>query len=412
MPNTSATPALGDITVLDLSHALAGPFASSMLGDYGANIIKIESPDGGDMGRHWGPPFYGTESAYFVSLNRNKRSVHIDLKHPEGKELFLRLAERADVVLENLRLGTVGKLGIDYERTRARKPDIIYCSISGFGQDGPYRHRAALDLVVQAESGLMSLTGEPGGRGVRCGISIADIAAGMYAAYGIMTALFARARTGRGQFLDVSMLEGQLGILQIPLGTYLANGVVPQPMGTAYATIIPYQTFRTKTRDLALGIGSEKAWQALCPLLGLEAIANDPRFVTNKARNLHRPLILGILQEAFLTKTYDEWEALLVPAGIPVGPINTLEDVVHHPQVKARNALVECEHPTAGNVKVVAPVVRMSETPGGVRMAAPLPGQHTDEVLREQLGLDATELLRLRRAGAIGSVDTRSAATT
>lgn len=400
--SNSSPMALDDITVLDLSHALAGPFASSMLGDFGANIIKIESPDGGDMGRHWGPPFYGSESAYFVSLNRNKRGVQIDLKHPEGKELFLRLVERADVVLENLRIGTVTKLGIDYERARARKPDIIYCSISGFGQDGPYRDRAALDLVVQAESGLMSVTGEPGRRGVRCGISIADITAGMYAAYGILTALHARTKTGRGQFLDMSMLEGQLGILQIVIGTYLAGGKIPEPMGTAYATILPYQTFRTKTQDLALGIGSEKAWRALCPLMGLDQIAHDPRFATNAARNANRPEVLGILQDAFLTKTYDEWEALLVPAGIPIGPINTIDKVVDHPQVKARDALVDCDHPTAGKVKVVGPAIRLSETPGSIRLPAPLPGQHTNEVLRERLGLDENEIERLRRVGAIG----------
>lgn len=402
MTNPSGPMALDDITVLDLSHALAGPFASSMLGDFGADIIKIESPDGGDMGRHWGPPFYGSESAYFVSLNRNKRGVQIDLKHPEGKELFFRLVERADVVLENLRIGTVAKLGIDYERTRARKPDIIYCSISGFGQDGPYRDRAALDLVVQAESGLMSVTGEPGGRGVRCGISIADITAGMYAAFGMLTALHSRTRTGRGQFLDMSMLEGQLGILQIVIGTYLASGKTPQPMGTAYATILPYQTFRTRTGDLALGIGSEKSWRALCPLMGLDHVTHDPRFATNAARNANRLEVLAILQDGFLKKTYEEWEALLVPAGIPVGPINTIDKVVDHPQVKARDSLVECDHPTAGKVKVVGPAIRLSETPGSIRLPAPLAGEHTDQVLRERLGLDEEEIERLRRIGAIG----------
>src|SRR6188508_941955 len=218
--------ALDDVTVLDLSHALAGPFASTMLGDYGAEVIKIE-PLEGELARAWGPPFYGDESAYFVNLNRNKKSVAIDLKHPDGKALFFRLLEQSDVVLENLRVGTVGKLGIGYERARERHPGIIYCSISGFGQDGPYRDRAALDLIVQSESGMISTTGEPGGHGVRCGVSIADMTAGMYAAFGIMLALRVKERTGRGQAIDGSMLEGQLSLLGSMIGAYFADGEVP-----------------------------------------------------------------------------------------------------------------------------------------------------------------------------------------
>jgi crotonobetainyl-CoA:carnitine CoA-transferase CaiB-like acyl-CoA transferase len=394
--------ALDDITVLDLTHALAGPFASTMLGDYGAEIIKIEPPGHGDIARAWGPPFYQHESAYFVGLNRNKRSIEVDLKHPQGQELFFRLLERADVVLENFRVGTVEKLGIDYARARARQPGVIYCSISGFGQDGPYRDRAALDLVVQAESGLISVTGEPGRPGVRCGISIADITAGMYAAFGILAALHAREKTGRGQFIDVSMLEGQLGILSGVIGTYLADGIVPQPMGTAYAALLPYQTFRTKTRDLALGIGSDKAWRTFCPLVGLERLTDDARYATNAARHANRPTLIATLQEALLTKTYEEWEAILLAAGIPVGAINTIDQVVDHPQVHARGALVACRHPTAGTVRVVGPPVRLSETPGTVRTPAPLLGEHTDEVLHDRLGLDDGEIERLRREGVIG----------
>src|SRR4051812_24289410 len=264
--------ALDDIVVLDLSHALAGPFAATMLGDYGAEIIKIEPLDG-EIARHWGPPFYGDEAAYFVNLNRNKQSLALDLKHPDGKAIFFRLLDGADVVLENLRVGTVAKLGIDYARVRERKPQIVYCSVSGFGQDGPYRDRAALDLIVQAESGMMSITGEPGGRGVRAGVSIADITAGMYAAFGIMAALHARGKTGRGQFVDVSMLEGQLGILSGMIGAYVADRIVPKPMGTAYSALLPYQTFRTRTRDVAIGIGSDKLWRTFCPLLGLPQLA-------------------------------------------------------------------------------------------------------------------------------------------
>ena len=230
--------ALADLVVLDLSHALAGPFASTMLGDYGAEIIKIE-PLEGEIARAWGPPFYGGESAYFVNLNRNKKSVALDLKQPDGRAIFFQLLERADVVLENLRVGTVDRLGIGYEQARERQPRIIYCSISGFGQGGPYSKRAAFDLVVQAESGMISVTGEPGGRGVRAGVSIADITAGMYAAFGILTAVHARQTTGRGQFIDVSMLEGQLGILSGMIGAYVADGIVPGPLGTAYGALLP-----------------------------------------------------------------------------------------------------------------------------------------------------------------------------
>jgi crotonobetainyl-CoA:carnitine CoA-transferase CaiB-like acyl-CoA transferase len=249
---------------------------------------------------------------------------------------------------------------------------------------------------------MMSVTGEPGGRGVRCGVSIADMTAGMYAAFGILTALHAREKTGRGQYIDVSMLEGQLGLLHGMIGAYLADGVVPEPMGTAYKALLPYQTFRTKTRDLALAVGSDKLWRAFCPLLGLDDMRDDPRYATNPARAANRASLIARLQDVFLTRSYEEWEALLLPAGIPMGAINTIDQVVEHPQVTARGMLVECEHPVAGTVRMVGAPVRLSETPGAVRTPAPLLGQHTDEVLRERLGLGDDEIERLRRAGAIG----------
>jgi len=396
----TATSALGDLVVLDLSHALAGPFASTMLGDYGAEIIKIEPLDG-EIARAWGPPFYGGESSYFVNLNRNKKSLALDLKHPEGKALFFQLLDRADVVLENLRVGTVAKLGIDYARVRERQPRVVYCSISGFGQDGPYRDRAALDLVVQAESGMISITGEAGGSGVRAGVSIADITAGMYAAFGILAAVHVRQATGRGQFIDVSMLEGQLGILSGMVGAYVADGIIPGPLGTAYGALLPYQTFRTKTRDIAIGVGSDKLWRTFCPLLGLDELTDDPRYVTNAARNANRATLIAALQDAFLAKTYDEWEAILLPAGVPMGAVNTLDAVMTHPQIKSRDALVESTHPVAGTVKMTAPPVRLSETPGSVRSPAPLLGQHTEQVLRERLALSDSEIARLRSTGVI-----------
>src|SRR6185436_6842322 len=311
----------------------------------------------GEISRAWGPPFYAGETAYFVNLNRNKKSVTLDLKHPDGKALFFRLLDRADVVLENLRVGTVARLGIDYAHVRERQPRVVYCSISGFGQDGPYRDRAALDLVVQAESGMISITGEPGGHGVRCGVSIADITAGMYAAFGVLAALHARQTTGRGQFLDVSMLEGQLGILSGMIGAYLADRIVPGPLGTAYGALLPYQTFRTKSRDIAIGIGSDKLWRTFCPLIGLPQIADDPRYVSNAARNANRASLVATLQDAFLTRSYEEWEAILMPAGVPMGAINTLDAVVAHPQVAARGILAESDHPVAGRIRMVGPAV-------------------------------------------------------
>ena len=391
---------LDDVTILDLSHALAGPFASTMLGDFGATVIKIEPP-AGDIARAWGPPFYGREPSYFVGLHRNKQSVVIDFKQEAGRDLFFRLVERADVVLENYRVGVIDKLGIGYEAASARNPGIIYCSVSGFGQSGPYRDRAALDLIVQAESGMISVTGEEGGRGVRAGVSVADLTAGMYAAYGIVVAVHARARTGRGQRIDVSMLEGQLSLLQTMVCAYIADGQVPGPMGTAYKALLPYQTFRTKSRDLALAVGSEKLWRDFCPLLGAPEMATDPRWHNNAARGRNRESLIGRLQEIFLTRTYEEWEAILVPAGIPMGAINTIDSVVSHPQVQARGALVECDHPTAGKTRVVGPAVKLSDTPGAVRSPAPLLGEHTASVLRDRLGLDDAELERLRREGVI-----------
>jgi crotonobetainyl-CoA:carnitine CoA-transferase CaiB-like acyl-CoA transferase len=373
-----------------------------MLGDFGAQVIKLEVPGVGDIARAWGPPFYHTETAYFVSLHRNKKSIEVDLKHAAGKELFFRLVECCDVVLENFRVGTLDKLGIGYEQGKGRNPGIIYCSVSGFGQTGPYKDRAALDLIVQAESGMISITGEPGSRGVRCGVSVADMVAGIYAAFGIMNALRVKDKTGRGQYVDVSMLEGQLGLLQGTIGAYLADGVVPEPMGTAYKALLPYQTFRTKTRDLALAVGSDRLWRLFCPLMDLAEMTEDPRFATNRARNENREALISTLQDVFLTQTYEEWERRLLPHGIPMGAINTIDHVVEHPQVQARGVLVESEHPVAGTVKIVGVPVKLSETPGRVREPAPLLGQHTDEVLHDHLGLDEADIAALRQAGAIG----------
>ena len=393
---------LEDVKVLDLSHALAGPFCSTMLADYGAQVIKIEPPGEGDISRAWGSPLPGGETAYFLSLHRNKKGVVLDLKHKEGKELFLRMVERADVVLENYRPGALKRLGLDYEVGRKRNPGIVYCSISGYGQDGPYLERAALDLILQAESGMISVTGEEGSNGARCGVSIADMTAGMNAAYAILLALRVKEKTGAGQSIDVSMMEGQLALLGTMIGSYLANGEVPAPMGTAYKALLPYQTFRTKTRDLALAVGSEKLWKIFCPLIGCPELTDDPLYRSNGARDANRAQLVAKLQEVFLTRSYDEWEKLLAGGGIPVGKVNSLAEAVAHPQVAARGSLVEIDHPKVGKTKVVGVPARLSATPGAVRTPSPSLGEHTDEVLRDLLGLGKTEIAALRAARVLG----------
>ncbi len=394
---------LEDVVVLDLSHALAGPHCSTMLADYGATVFKLESPDGGDISRAWGAAAGGggAESAYFVSLHRNKRGLSINLKSPEGKELFLKVIEKADVMIENFRPGALEKLGLGYAAVSARNPGIIYASISGFGQDGPYRERAAMDLILQAESGMISITGEEGGSGVRCGTSIADMTAGMYAAFGIMLALRVKDKTGQGQRIDMSMMEGQLGLLNTMIASYGVEREMPAPMGTAYKALLPYQTLRTKTGDLAIAVGSEKLWKEFCPAIGRPDLLTDERFVGNRLRVTNRTALIDIVQTALLTKTYEEWEQIFLKAGIPVGAVNNIGQVVDHPQVAARESLITMDHPRSGKVLMANVPVRLSKTPGSVRTPAPALGEHTGEILQELLGLSQAEVARLAAAGIV-----------
>ena len=395
---------LEGIKVLDLSHALAGPHCSTLLADFGADVYKLETPGTGDIARAWGIPLPGGENSYFVALHRNKRGISLDLKTERGRELFLDLVEQVDVVLENFRVGTLDRLGLGYEVAKARNPGIVYASISGFGQDGPYRDRAAMDLVVQGESGMISVTGDEDSRGARCGVSIADLTAGMYAALGIVMALRVKEATGVGQHVDVSMLEGQISLLNLMISAYLANGEVPKPMGTAYGALLPYQSFRTQTEDFTIAIGSQKLWKIFCPLIGRPDLTDDARFCDNNARVQNRALLTDMLQQVFLTKTFDEWAGLFEPAGIPFGAINSVDKLVEHPQVKARNAIVDIDHPRAGPYKLVGVPMRLSATPGAVRSPSPALGEHTSEALRELLNLDAEQIKALLDEGvAFGS---------
>jgi crotonobetainyl-CoA:carnitine CoA-transferase CaiB-like acyl-CoA transferase len=394
---------LEDVVVIDLSHALAGPHCSTMLADFGATVFKLESPDGGDISRAWGAAAgsTGAESAYFVSLHRNKRGLSINLKHPEGKELFLKVIEKADVLIENFRPGALEKLGLGYEPVSARNPGIVYASISGFGQDGPYRERAAMDLILQAESGMISITGDEGSHGVRCGTSIADMTAGMYAAFGIMLALRVKDRTGEGQRIDMSMMEGQLGLLNTMIASFGVDHEMPAPMGTAYKALLPYQTLRTKTRDLAIAVGSEKLWKVFCPAIGRPDLLTDERFGNNRLRVTNRVALIDIVQEALLTRSYEEWEQVFLKVGIPVGAVNNIQQVVDHPQVAARESLLTMDHPRSGKVMMAGVPVRLSRTPGSVRTPAPALGEHTAEALHELLGISAEEVARLAREGVV-----------
>ncbi len=394
--------ALEGVRVLDLSHALAGPFCSTMLADFGAQVIKVEPP-GGEISRNWGSPLPGgADNDYFSSLHRNKQGIVLDLKQTAARELLLEMASKCDVLLENFRVGVMDKLGLGYEAIRQRNPQIVYCSISGFGQDGPYRDRAGMDMILQAESGMISVTGEQGGRGVRCGVSIADITAGNNAALAILMALRVKEQSGQGQYLDVSMMEGQVSLLRTLLSEYLYTGQMPVPMGNTYKPILPYQVFRTRTRDIALAVGTEKLWRDFCAAIARPELADDARYASNAARMKNRQSLVDTLQEVLQTKSYEEWEAIFVPQGIPAGAINNMEELVAHPQLAARKTIVDVPHPRAGTVRMVGVPFRMSATPGEIRHAAPMLGEHSRQVLADMLGIDEQRFEALAEAGVFG----------
>jgi len=387
--------ALEGIKVLDLTRVLAGPYATMILGDLGADIIKVEMPGVGDDSRQFGP-YQKDESAYFMSINRNKRSMTLNLKEEKGKKLLLEMVKHVDVVVENFRPGTMEKLGLGYDVLREINPRIIYAAASGFGHTGPYSKRAAYDAIVQAMGGIMSITGQRDGKPTRVGPSVGDITAGLFTAIGILAALIGRDKTGKGQKVDVAMLDCQVAILENAIARYVVSGEIPKPIGNRHSSIVPFEPFDTKDGELMIAAGNDALWIKFCEALGIEELSRDERFVTNPLRNKNYKILRPIIAEIIKGKTTEEWQDILDKAGVPNGPINTVDKVVENPQVKARDMIVEVEHPRAGKLKMPGIPIKMSETPGDIRKHPPILGEHTEEILTELLGYDEEEIKKLR----------------
>jgi crotonobetainyl-CoA:carnitine CoA-transferase CaiB-like acyl-CoA transferase len=392
--------ALDGIRVVDLTRALAGPYCTLMLADHGADVVKIEIPGAGDETREWAPPSINGISAYYLAINRNKRSITCDLKHPDGKQILERLIERADVVVENFSPGVLGRLGFPDDRVRAMNRKTVICHVSGFGQDGPGRAWAAYDLVVQGMGGVMSLTGQPGGDPVMVGVPQGDIVAGMFAAFAIVAALEARHRTGQGQVIDATMIGGQVALLSRQAARYFADGTVPRPEGNVHASIVPYQTFRAADGFVNICCANNALFERLCLAIDLEDLLDDARFGDNSARVQHRDALVPLISARVQRMTKADVVRKLREANVPVGPINDLGEVFNDPVVRHLGLIAEVDHPVAGRVRAPGIPVRMSETPGSVRRAPPLLGEHTDDVLRE-IGYAPAEIQRLRRDGAV-----------
>ena len=388
--------ALEGIKVLDLSRALAGPYCTMMLADMGAEVIKLEMPGRGDDSRSWGPPFIKGESAYFMSVNRNKKSLALNMKSEKARAIVQKLIKESDVLVENFRPGAMERLGLDYERVKELNPRLIYCSVSGFGQTGPYRMLPGMDQVLQGMGGVMSITGEPGGPPIKVGVAIADITGGMFAAYGIMVALFNRQKTGKGQMIDGSLLDMQVSLLTYRAGDYFATGEIPQPIGSGHPVIVPYQAFKAKDAYFNIAVANEQLWEKFCKTVGLEDIKDDPRFATNPKRVENRDELVKIVSDVFATRNADEWLKMIQDAGIPCGPIYTMDKVFSDPQVLHREMLKELDHPIAGKIKVTGVPLKLSDTPGAVETPPPVLGQHTEEIL-DALGYSREELEELRQ---------------
>jgi len=392
---------LAGVKVLDLTRVLAGPYCTMFLGDLGAEVVKIEQPEVGDDTRAWGPPFVGGESAYFLCINRNKKSVTLDLKSNQAVGLLRRLAEGADVLVENFRPGTMERLGLGERELRAVNPRLIYASLSGFGADGPMKDWPGYDLIIQAWGGLMSVTGMPDGEPTKVGVAIVDIVAGLMLGKAILAALFARERTGAGQKLETSLLEAEVACLINAGSNYLVGGVVPGRWGNAHPNIVPYQSFKSRDSYLVIGVAGEAIWRRFCQAIGMAGLADDPRFARNPQRVEHRGELIDILTEIFLQRDTAAWMTLLIDAGVPCAPVQTIDQVFLAPQVIAREMVVEVSHPTAGTLRMAGLPVKFSGTPASIRLAPPLLGQHTAEVLRSWLRLDDSAIDDLKSKGVI-----------
>ena len=393
--------ALDGVRVLDLSRHLAGPYCAMMLGDLGAEVIKIERPGVGDESRHWGPPFFGGESAYYLCCNRNKQSLTLNLKHERGLTLARELARHSDVVIENFRVGVLDQLGLGYGDLKAINPRLVYCSISGFGHTGPDRELGSYDFLIQGRSGLMSITGEPDGPPMKVGVAIADVAAGLFACSAVLSALFVRERTGVGQHLDIALYDSQIACLANVGSNYLCSGEVPERWGNAHKSIVPYEAFQAADDYLILAIGNDEQWQRFCVAAGVAAWAKDPRFATNPQRVAHRETLISLLQGLLSGKTVAQWLQLCAEADVPAGPVNTIDKVFADPQTLARGMLLQMPHPTLGTVRLAGTPLNLSTTPTQIRLPPPLLGEHTDAILSRLLALDDRAIAALRLDGAV-----------
>lgn len=378
---------LKGLKVLDLSRVLAGPYATMMMADFGANVYKIEPPKVGDDSRAFGP-FVGKESAYYMSLNRNKRSMVLDFKKQSNIEVFKEMVKNADIVVENYKPGTMEKFGIGYDVLKEINPKIIYAACSGFGHTGPYSQKPAYDIIVQAMGGIMSITGQEGGEPTRVGASVGDIIAGIFTSYAIMLAVYHREKTGEGQKVDVGMLDCQVAILENALARYVTSGEVPKPIGNRHPSITPFASFTAKDGHIIVGAGNDRLWEKLCTTIDRMDLFKHPKFDTNANRTQNVKELAVELNKTLKEKTINEWMKLLEDAGVPCAPINTIDKIVNDPQIKAREMIVEVEHPVAGKLKLPNVPFKMSKTPGSVNTPAPLLGQHTNELLKEMFGWD------------------------
>ncbi len=401
---------LSHIRVLDLSRVLAGPWAGQTLADLGAEVIKVERPDGGDDTRSWGPPFLTDESgqptadaAYFLSTNRGKKSVTIDFTLPAGRELVCRLAERSDILLENFKVDGLAKYGLDYASLKQVNPGLIYCSITGFGQTGPYRERAGYDFLIQGMGGLMSITGETDGEPMKVGVAIIDVMTGMYASTAVLAALAHRERTGEGQHIDLSLLDVQVATLANQAMNYLVSSTAPQRLGNAHPNIVPYQALATADGYIILTVGNDGQFRKLCRIAGCAELAEDPRFASNATRVANRKVLIPLLEQALRQHNSSEWISLMEAAGVPCGPINDIAEVFADPQVNSRQMRIELDHRNAGKIPLVGSPMKFSQTPVAYRQAPPLLGEHNVEVLGGWLGLSKQEQRELSKAGVIGT---------